>query len=269
MRVFISVDMEGITGVTCWDDVEKTHPSYERFRKIMTAEVNAAIEGALMGKATTILVNDSHGGMRNILIEELNPKAHLISGSPKPLGMMCGVDSGFDVAFLVGCHAREGTPKAILNHTWSSSRVHRCTFNGVELGEVGINSALAGYYGVPVGFVAGDQAATDEAHALLGNHLQTVAVKQAFTREAARNLSLEYAHGRIRMAAQEAVKGPNPEPFVIQPPVTVGIEFKTTIQAESAALMPGSKLVTGNKVEWTGEDMVEAFKAMRGMIAMT
>ncbi|MBN1313831.1 MAG: M55 family metallopeptidase [Anaerolineales bacterium] len=268
MRVFISVDMEGITGVTCWDDTDKEKPSYERFRKMMTAEVNAAIEGALLGKAKTILVNDSHGGMRNILIEELNPKAQLISGTPKPLGMMCGVDSGVDVAFLVGCHAREGTPKAILNHTWSSSRVHRCYFNGMELGEIGFNAALAGHFGVPVALVVGDQAATEEARALLGNHLQTIAVKQAFSREAARNLSPEYAHGRIRMAAQEAIFGPKPDPLVVEPPVTVGVEFKTTIQAEKAALMPGSTQVSGNKVEWTGENVVDAFNAMRAMIAM-
>jgi D-amino peptidase len=120
MNVLISVDMEGISGVVTSDHTTSSHKEYERFRKLMTAETNAAIEGALAGGADQIVVNDSHSRMANILIEELNPAAELISGSPKPFGMMQGIGPEVDVVFLVGYHAASGTDAAVLEHTWSN-----------------------------------------------------------------------------------------------------------------------------------------------------
>ena len=119
MNVLISVDMEGISGVVTGDHTSSKHKEYGRFRKLMTAEANAAIEGALAGGATRVVVNDSHGGMTNILIEELNPAAELISGSPKPFGMMQGIGPDVDVVFFVGYHGASGTGAAVLEHTWS------------------------------------------------------------------------------------------------------------------------------------------------------
>lgn len=268
MNILISVDMEGITGVTCWDDVDDNKPSYERFRRVMTAEVNAAVEGALLAGAGQVLVNDSHGGMRNVLIEELHPRAELISGYPKPLGMMSGVDCGIDRAFLVGVHARAGTANAILDHTWSSRRVHACFLNGIELGEIGINAALAGAFGVPVALVVGDQAATLEAEALLGPSLKTLAVKQAVSRQAARNRPLSEVQQAIRELAQLACQDTCPEPFVIEGPVTVSIEFADSLQAAGAAEMPGARRISGRQVEWTGEDTPTAFRGMLAMLAL-
>ncbi len=265
MKVLISIDMEGITGVTNWDDVDSKTAAYERFRKVMTAEANAATEGALMGDAKEIVVNDSHGGMRNVLIEELHHRAELISGSLKPLKMMCGVDSGADLAFLVGYHAKAGTPNAILDHTWSSSKVYALYLNGQELGEIGLSAALAGHFGVPIALVVGDKTATEEARALLGPNLKTVAVKESYSREATRSLSLERAQALIRGTAKAAVEGPHPDPFVIEPPITVGIDFINSRQAHAAAILPGSRRVNGRRVEWTGEDMIAA---LGGMVAM-
>lgn len=269
MKVFISVDMEGITGVTCWDDVDLGKPSYQRFRKVMTAEVNAAVEGAVEAGATGALVNDSHGDMRNILIEDLHPKAELISGYPKPLGMMCGVDSGVDLAFLIGYHARAGTANAILDHTWSSSRVHALALNGQVVGETGLNAALAGQFGVPVGLLSGDWATTEEAKTLLGDHLRTVAVKKPVSREAAQSLPLEETQARIRAAAKAAVAGPNPDPLILSSPVTIAIEFMTSLQADGAATVPGARRVSGRRVEWTGDDIMIAFRAMTAMLALS
>ncbi len=268
MKVFISADMEGITGVTCWEDVDPSAPSYERFRRVMTDEVNAAIEGALMGEAKSILVNDSHAGMRNIIIEQLNPRATLISGSPKPLGMMCGVDSGVDVAFLIGYHAKAGTPHAMLDHTWSGSRVYAIYFNGEEMGEIGLSAALAGHFGVSVALVSGDRAATEEAKALLGPNLKAVAVKDSYTRQAARNLAPETAHALIRGAAKAAMEGQRPETFVIQPPVTVAVEFINSLQAEAAAGVPGAHRTGGRRTEFTGADIAEAWQGMAAMLSM-
>ena len=119
MKILISADMEGISGVVTSDHTSSSHKEYERFRKLMTAEANAAIEGALAGGADQIVVNDSHGKMANILIEELNPAAELISGSPKPFGMMQGMGPEVDAVFFVGYHAASGTGAAVLEHTWS------------------------------------------------------------------------------------------------------------------------------------------------------
>jgi len=248
MKILISVDMEGIAGVTCWDDVDDTKPAYERFRKVMTNEVNAAVEGALEGGATDVLVNDSHDRMRNVLIEELHPKAELVSGYPKPLGMMCGVDSGVD--------------------TWSSSRVYALYINGQELGETGLCAALAGHFGVAVALVTGDRAVTEEAQALLGPDLQTVAVKDAYGRSSARCLSHREAHARVRTTAQAAVGGPWPKPLAIEPPISVGIQFMTSLHAENAAALPGAQRVSGRRVDWVGEDVTMAYRGMLAMLAL-
>ncbi len=271
MRVFISVDMEGVTGVTCWDDVDDSKPSYQRFREVMTGEVNAAVEGALAGGATSVLINDSHAGMRNVLLEKVHPKAELISGwSNKPLGMMSGVNSGIDVAFLIGYHAKAGTPHAILDHTWSSARVYALFLNGQEIGETGLSAALAGHFGVPVAMVSGDQALAAEASALLGPNLRAVTVKQAINRQAARSLPVEEAYARIRVAAEEAVTGPLPEPYQVETPVTVGIQFVTSLQAAGPAYaLDGARLVNGRLVEWTVADIPAAYRGILTMLALS
>jgi len=169
MNVLISVDMEGISGVVASDHTSSSHKEYERFRKLMTADTNAAIEGALSGGATQVVINDSHEGMANILIEELNPAASLISGSPKPFGMMQGMGPEIDVVFFVGYHAAAGTGAAVLEHSWTGIVVEVC-LNGLVVGETGLNAALAGAYGRPIVLVTGDRAATEEARAA-GQHL--------------------------------------------------------------------------------------------------
>jgi D-amino peptidase len=204
MNVLISVDMEGISGVVAEEHTSSNHKEYERFRKLMTAEANAAVEGALAGGASRVVVNDSHGGMANILIEELNPAAELISGSPKPFAMMQGIGPDVDVAFFVGYHGASGAGAAILSHTWTY-RIVEARLNGQMVGETGLNAALAGAYGVPVVLVAGDTAVTEEARALLGK-IETVAVKEGVTRTAARCLHPEVAREKIRQAAERALK---------------------------------------------------------------
>jgi len=266
MKVLISVDMEGISGVVSWDHVNSEHKEYERFRKLMTAEANAAIEGALAGGAAQIVVNDSHGGMKNVLIEELNPAAELISGSPKPFGMMQGIGSDVDAVFFVGYHAAAGAGAAILAHTWSSRAVSEVRLNEQVVGETGLNAALAGAYGAPVVLVAGDRAVTEEAQALLGE-IETVAVKDGVTRTAAQCLHPETAQGRIRQAAERALKLTVP-PFALPTPITVRISFQNALRADQAALLPESRRVDGRSVEWTGDSMPAVYKAFRALTAL-
>ncbi len=176
MTVLVSADIEGISGVVLPEHAMNGNGEYERFRRLMTAEVNAAVIGALEGGAGRIIVNDSHGKMANLLIEELDPRAELISGSPKPYGMMQGIGPGIDRVFFVGYHAASGSLGAVLEHT-GNDRVIGIYLNGQEVGESGLNAALAGHFNVPVVLVTGDVAVTREAVALLGQ-IETVAVKE-------------------------------------------------------------------------------------------
>jgi D-amino peptidase len=256
--------MEGITGVASQSHTDHTTAEYQRFRKLMTADANAAIEGALAAGATDIVVNDSHGNMDNILIEELNAAARLISGSPKPLSMMEGIGQDVDAVFFVGYHARAGSAPAIHDHTWSSSQIYNVTLNGKPMGEILLNAALAGHFNVPVALVTGDQLATAEAREVLGD-VETVTVKIAVGRTAANCLPPSKTAPIIRQAAQKALERKH-TPLVAQCPITLGIEFVRSIQVERAELMPGAKRTGARSVEWTGDDMVSIYRTWRAFV---
>jgi len=265
MRILISVDMEGISGVVLGEQTRSSDKEYDRFRKLMTAEANAAIEGALAGGATEIIVNDSHGSMANILIEELNPAAQLISGSPKPHYMMQGIGSDVDGVFLVGYHAASGTGGAILEHT-SRGHLVEVWLNDQQVGETGLNAAVAGSFGVPVLLVTGDRAVTQEAEALLGP-IETVAVKEGISRSAARCLHPEVTRPLIREAAQRALSL-SVAPFVVPPPITLRIVFLRAVHADVSELVPGCQRVDGRTVEWEGDDMETVYSVFRAMVTL-
>lgn len=268
-KVFISVDMEGIWGVVHGDQVSSTSPEYGPARKWMAEDVNAVIAGLLDAGAGEIVVNDSHGSMRNIVADTLNPKASLISGSPKPLSMMQGIDATFDAAIFVGYHARAGTAASILDHTISSATIRAIRINGQELAELGINAAIAGYYKVPVILLSGDTETCGQAKALLGEGLVTAAVKEATGRTAARMLPAEAARQRLRDAAREALgKRGAVAPFRINGPYTINIEFLNSAQAEMPSLLPGVKRVNAREITFGATDYIEGFKLARAIIAL-
>ncbi len=267
MRVYISVDMEGVAGVVHEDQTDPTDPrhagEYNRFRRLMTAEANAAIEGALSAGATAVLVNDSHWLMRNLLAEELHPAAELLSGGPKLRSMVEGVELGFDAALFVGYHARAGTPHAVIDHTYTS-RVHEARLNGRPVGELVINAAMAGTYGVPVTMVSGDQAVAAEARELLGPGVETVVVKHSVGRFAARSVAPAEACRRIREGAAAALRRSH-APLVIPAPIRLEVEFQLTQMADMAELVPGSRRVGGRTLEYVHEDFREVFRAWRAL----
>ncbi len=267
MRIYISADMEGVSGVVHFaqTSINEEAKEYDRARQWMTAEVNAAIEGALAGGATRIVVNDAHGSMRNILLEELNPVAQLVTGSPKPLSMMQGIDEGFEAAFFIGYHAQAGSAYGTLNHTWSG-RVHTVALNGNPVGELGLNAALAGHYGIAVTLVTGDQTLVEEARALLGD-IETVAVKQAYGMRAGRCLAPSRARELIKEGATRAVQK-QVAPFIVSPPITLTIAFQQTIHAEMAELVPGSRRVDSRTVAFAHDDMPSAYRAWRAMVGL-
>jgi len=266
VKVYISCDMEGISGVVAGKQTQMDGDEYKRAQKLMTGEVNAAIEGALTGGATEVLVNDSHGSMRNILIEELNPSAQLISGSPKPLSMMQGIDGSFDAAFFIGYHAQAGTAYSVLDHTYSGATVYQVSLNGRPVGETGLNAALAGHFGVPVVLVTGDKLLVEEAKALLGT-VEVVAVKESYGRSAAKCLVPEAARELIREAAQR-VLSKGGKPFVVKPPITLTVDFISSAHLDMVELIPGVNRVCGRRIEFIHDDLLTIYKVWRAMLKL-
>jgi D-amino peptidase len=267
MRVYISVDMEGVAGVVHEDQTDPIDPrhagEYNRFRRLMTTEANAAVEGALGAGATRVVVNDSHWLMRNLLAEELHPAAELLSGGPKLGSMVEGVELGFDAALFVGYHARAGARHAIIDHTYTS-RVYEARLNGKAVGELAINAALAGTYGVPVALVSGDQALAEEARALLGDAVETVVVKEAVGRFAARSVAPFEACRRIREGAAAALRRTH-RALILSSPVRLEVDFALTQMADMAELVPGSIRTGGRTVEYVHADYREVFRAWRAL----
>jgi D-amino peptidase len=267
MRVYISVDMEGVAGVVHEDQTDPTEPrssgEYNRFRRLMTNEANAAIAGALQAGAKGVVVNDSHWLTRNILAEELDPSAELVSGGPKRLSMVEGIDGGFDAAMFVGYHARAGTRNAIIDHTYTS-RVSEARVNGQPVGELALNAAMAGVHGVPVVLVSGDQALAAEARALLGATVETVIVKEAVARFAARSVAPAVACDMIRSGAAAALRRQH-SPFAFSSPLQLEVDFIESQMADMAELVPGSSRTGGRTVSYAAEGYQEVFQAWRAM----
>ncbi len=262
LRVLIAADMEGISGVVHWDQVDPEKPDYSRFRHIMTAEVNAALKGAIQTGADEILVADGHDTHRNILIEELDPRARLIAGRDDTYGMVSGIDNKINAAMFVGFHARAGTRCAILDHTWSGV-VNNLWLNGRLVGEFGLSAALCGYFDVPVIMVSGDQAVGAEASELI-NGVEVAVVKQARGRFNAELLPLEVSFQKVREAAARAISRVRadmaPPPYKLQPPVIVVVEFRTSDLADKAGQTMGAERLDGRRIQCTAEDMLTAFR---------
>ena len=229
----------------------------------MTAEANAAIDGALVAGATRILVNDSHWLMRNLIADELHPSAELVSGNPTLHSMMEGIELGFDAALCIGYHARAGTAQAVIDHTYTS-RVHEARLNGRPVGELALNAALAGTWDVPVALVSGDQALAAEARELLGEEVETVVVKQAVSRFAARSLAPAEACRRIRAGVIAALGRPH-RPFRLEPPIELEVELAGTQMADMAELVPGSVRAGGRTIYYRHQDYREVFRAWRAI----
>jgi D-amino peptidase len=270
MKILIAVDMEGITGVTTWDQVTPGHTEYARFRRLMTQDVNAAIRGACEAGADEVIVADGHWNGSNILVEELDPRARLNTGSPSPFSMMQGIDESVDGVMFIGYHARNGTPNAILDHTWSSKTVANVWLNDILTGEFGLNGAVAGHFGVPVIMASGDQTACGQIVEQLGD-MEMAVVKQATGRFAAECLTPEVSQELIFTTAARGVnrlmEGNVPDPFVLDTPVRVTVEFFTSDMADKATRIPFTQR-DGTRVSFTAQEMASAYNGFRAMVML-
>jgi len=262
LKVFISVDMEGISGVIHWDDVSRKGDDYSLFRKLMTQETNAAIQGALDAGATEILVRDSHGSARNILPDLLRPEAVLLRDwSGGPLSMMEGIDETFDAVIFIGYHARAGTPDAVLKHTMTGT-IYDVELNGKKMPEAGINAAIAGQFRVPVVLIAGDLAVIQQAKELFGD-IETVVVKEGIGK-AAKMLHPQKAQEMIKKKTTEALKRLKDfKPYKLSPPFTMVVTFTDEEIAYRASWIPGAKRAGDRSVSFTSNDFREVLKFFR------
>jgi D-amino peptidase len=267
MKVFLSSDMEGTAGVVDWEQCVGSSHEAAAGRKLLLGEVNAAIDGALAGGATEIVVNDSHSTMRNLPPDELNGGASYISGKHKPLYMMQGLDDSFDAVLFVSYHGSIGAP-AGLSHTYNPRAVMEARLDGVVTGEAGINALVAAHYEVPVVLVTGDRSACDETTALIPG-VHTAVVKESVSRVAAHNLHPDHARELIRRTAERAVGGAS----AIKPPplasATLEVDVRTTDIAEAASWVRGVERTGDRKIRFAGDSPLAVYRSFCAAILLT
>ena len=259
LKVFISVDMEGLAGVVTSTDVSPTGPDYAHFRAIMAGETNAAIQGAFRAGATEVLVRDSHGSKQNLLPDAVDPRARLLRGSSSgPKNMMEGIDASFSAVVFVGYHAKAGTPNAILEHT-STGNVVDFSINGTSLPEAGYNAMVAGLYDVPVVFIAGDRAVVDQVRGLLGP-IEAVAVKDEIG-DAANGLSPKAAQDAIMKGVEKAVNTRRSfKPYKVPGPYAMVLKVK-----QERVPYPGATRVREGEFTFSSPDLLEVLKAFNAL----
>lgn len=250
LKVYISADMEGVTGAVTGDQLGPGGFEYQRFREFMTAEVLAAIAGARAAGATEIVVSDSHGNGENILIERLPDDVRIIRSWPRPLGMMEGIDSTFDAVVFIGYHASTSNTTGVRAHTMSSARLTRIALNDMPMPESGINAAIAGHFGVPVVMISGDDAVIAETRALLGP-IEAAEVKRAISFHAAETMTPSRGQALIRQRVESGIRRRGEfRPWRPSSPVTVDISFKHYRQAEMLSWLPLTHRVDAHTVRY-------------------
>jgi D-amino peptidase len=260
-KVFISVDMEGISGVSGPDQLSAAGAEYNRSRKLMADDTNAAIRGARAGGASEIVVNDSHGSMRNLRLEDLERGARLISHSFKRSGMMEGLDESFDAAIFVGYHAQAGSPNGLFAHT-GSGVVADVRVNGTSLGEGGLNTLVAGWYGVPVVVVTGDDVAVKQVGAV-ASEARAVVVKRAINQRAADLRPLDDVHREIEAASREGVTRAKRFAPRREAAYKVDVEFNETLIPEVAENLPGMLRPAPDTIAFSTDTMPRAYTLIR------
>jgi D-amino peptidase len=264
VRVHISVDMEGVAGISHAKPTQRGDDLYGQSVELMTGEANAAIEGAYAAGATDVTVNDSHGQMYNLTPEKLDPRARLLQGK-KPFSMVEGArDGGFDVALFVGYHARAGHPFGTIAHTYTG-RITLVELNGRPASEAAANAMYLGALGVPVGMVSGDDALADDLADWLP-WAERVVVKRGISWQAADSVHPSQARDLIRDGARRAVarangKGERLQLLTLPSPISLRIDFANAGQADIAGTIPGFERVGDRGIAYQSDDPITLYRA--------
>jgi D-amino peptidase len=268
VKVFISVDMEGIAGIVDWSQARIGNPGYEQGCRLMLEEVNAAIEGILEAGPAEIVVNDSHGKMFNLDPEQLHGQAQYLSGGHKPLYMMQGLDDTFDAQFLIGYHGSISGCSSVLSHTYNPEVISAVRLNGDYVGESGINALVGAHYRVPIALVSGDQVTVQELTGFAPDAV-TVQTKTSVSRFAALNLHPVAARAQLKQAATAAIRAVTDKAVAsprIADPATLLVEMQTADMAELATWVTGVQRESTRSVLITGPDLLAVF---RSFVALT
>jgi D-amino peptidase len=267
LKVYVSVDMEGIGGISTWEkQAGPKGADYEKFRKLMTLEVNAAIAGAYDAGATEVLVSDSHWDGQNIDPEILDKRVRMVRAWPRPLLMMGGIDATFDAVLLVGYHASEGTPSALLAHTMDGRQVFEMKLNGTAVPEAAFSAAVAGEFGVPVVFLSGDQAIAAQARALLGP-IETAVVKTAEGFYSGTMIHPEESQRLIREGVKRGLaRRKELKPYKLERPVKLEITFKNAVYAEVLSYLHDVERPRGNTVVFAARDALDATRFISAIL---
>lgn len=263
MKLYISGDMEGVAGVCAWEQVDARmpHPEYATYRRYYTREIAAAIEGARSAGVRDVLVNDSHGPMRNLLFDELPSDVRVIFGNRKPFSMVQGADAGFGGAFFVGYHGGAGDADAVLSHTYTPSVIYDVRVNGIRCSEAILNAGLLGFFDVPLLLITGDRTTVDGVRSLMP-WVRGVAVKESIGNFAAASMAPEAARRAIGDGARDAVAAAaSARPYRFESPVELKVDLVKTEQADLVATIPGFARTGGRSVRFQHEDFPTIFKA--------
>jgi D-amino peptidase len=257
LKIYISVDMEGVAGVVTGDQLGPTGFEYERFRKFMTDEAVAAVKGAKAAGATEVVVADSHGNGESLLIEAFPAYVQIVRSWPRHGSMMAGLDGSFAAAVFVGYHSSTTNSEGVRAHTISSARFTRVALNGTAVTEAEFNAAYAGALGVPIVFMSGDDAAIAEVSGRLGQ-LESVVTKRSLGFHSAQTLTPALACERITQGVQKAVAHRDQRhPYVLAPPITLDISFKHYQPAEILSYLRTITRTDSHSIRFVGRDMKE------------
>lgn len=263
MKLYISSDMEGIAGVCAWQQVDARtpRPDYEIYRGYYTAEVNSAIEGARAAGVSGVLVNDSHGPMRNLVLEDLPADVRVIFGNRKPFSMVQDSEGGFGGAFFIGYHGAAGDADAVLCHTYTPSVIYEVRLNQMRCSEATLNAGLLGYFGVPLLMATGDRTTVEGIQQQMP-WVRGVIVKESIGNFAANSMVPAAARRAIRSAAEAAIGGAgDAQLFRFQPPIALDVQLVTSAQAHLVATIPGFERTGPRSVRFSHDDYAVVFKA--------
>ena len=263
MKLYISGDMEGVAGVSTWQQVDARtpHPEYEIYRRYYTQEIAVAVEGARSAGATEVLINDSHGPMRNFVLDELPEDVRIIFGNRKPLSMVQDIDGTYGGAFFIGYHGAIGDANAVLAHTYTPSVIHEVRLNDVRCSEATLNAALLGHFGVPLLMVTGDRTTVEGVQTQMP-WVHGVIVKESIGNFAANSVSPGRARAMIRDGAAIAVAGASAaKPFTFESPIVMDVMLGKVEQADLVQMIPGFERTGGRAVRFVSNDYPTIFKA--------
>ena len=260
MKIYISVDMEGVVGAVTADQLSPTGFEYQRFREFMTQETNAAIEAAFAGGATEVVLSDSHGNAENLLIEKLPKNVLLVRGFPRPLEMMEGIDGTFDGVIFIGYHAGTTNPQGVRAHTFSSAKLADVRLNNVSMSEGSFNAAVAGHFNVPVIMVSGDDAAVKEVTTAVGD-IEGAVVKWNYGFHSAKTMMPEAAYDLIREKVKTAMgRIKSFKPYKVKTPVQLDVRFKNYRPSELLSYLSLVERTDAHSIRFMGKDMIEVSK---------